>query len=169
MERQGDPGKVGMMSKNDVKTKKDRSIRPVVAAVVCFALVAIIAISIPLYRHRQYVKFTSELSSLTTRAGGKGAVTCEMDGETSSVSPDAAYEIYAKLIFSELKKHVKPDPAMAESGLRLTYGLLGGELTLAPAEYQGEEALYVEFHSRDMDYTYLAPHLRYKDFEMLVR
>ena len=158
-----------MMSKNDVKTKKDRSIRPVVAAVVCFALVAIIAISIPLYRHRQYVKFTSELSSLTTRAGGKGAVTCEMDGETSSVSPDAAYEIYAKLIFSELKKHVKPDPAMAESGLRLTYGLLGGELTLAPAEYQGEEALYVEFHSRDMDYTYLAPHLRYKDFEMLVR
>ena len=75
----------------------------------------------------------------------------------------------AKLIFSELKKHTKPDPVLAESGLRLTYGLLDGELTLAPAEYQGEEALYVEFHSRDMDYTYLAPHLRYKDFEMLVR
>ena len=59
--------------------------------------------------------------------------------------------------------------ALAEGGLRLTYGLLDGELTLAPAEYQGEEALYVEFHSRDMDYTYLAPHLRYNDFEMLVR
>ena len=92
-----------------------------------------------------------------------------MDGGTSNVFPDAAYEIYAKLIFSELKKHIKPDPQLAEGGLRLTYGLLGGELTLAPAEYQGEEALYVEFHSRDMDYTYLAPHLRYKDFEMLVR
>lgn len=158
-----------MMSKNDVKTKKDRSIRPALTGVICFALVACLAISIPLYRHRQYVKFTSELSSLTTRAGSKGAVTCEMDGGTSSVSPDAAYEIYAKLIFSELKKHAKPDPVLAESGLRLTYGLLGGELTLAPAEYQGEEALYVEFHSRDMDYTYLASHLRYKDFEMLVR
>ncbi|MBQ1580123.1 MAG: hypothetical protein IIZ86_03230 [Firmicutes bacterium] len=158
-----------MMNKKEAKTKKDRSIRPALTGVICFALIAIIAISIPLYRHRQYVKFTSELSSLTTRAGGKGAVTCEMDGGTSNVSPDAAYEIYAKLIFSELKKHVKPDPALAESGLRLSYGLLDGELTLAPAEYQGEEALYVEFHSRDMDYTYLAPHLRYKDFEMLVR
>ena len=157
------------MEKQTPKTKKDRSIRPAVVGVICFALAAIIAISIPLYRHRQYVKFTSELSSLTTRAGGKGAVTCEMDGGTSNVFPDAAYEIYAKLIFSELKKHTKPDPVLAESGLRLTYGLLDGELTLAPAEYQGEEALYVEFHSRDMDYTYLAPHLRYKDFEMLVR
>ena len=157
------------MRKQDPETKKDRSIRPVVVAVVCFALVAIIAISIPLYRHRQYVKFTSELSSLTTRAGGKSAVTCVMAGEEYRVSPDAAYEIYAKLIFSEMKKHVKPDPQLAEGGMHLTYGLLGGELTLAPAEYQGEEALYVEFHSRDMDYTYLAPHLRYKDFEMLVR
>ena len=108
------------MNKKEAKTKKDRSIRPALTGVICFALVAIIAISIPLYRHRQYVKFTSELSSLTTRAGGKGAVTCEMGGGTSNVSPDAAYEIYAKLIFSELKKHVKPDPALAESGLRLS-------------------------------------------------
>ena len=158
-----------MMNKKEAKTKKDRSIRPALTGVICFALIVIIAISIPLYRHRQYVKFTSELSSLTTRAGGKGVVTGEMDGAPSYVYPEAAYEIYAKLIFSELKKHTKPDPVLAESGLRLTYGLLDGELTLAPAEYQGEEALYVEFHSRDMDYTYLAPHLRYKDFEMLVR
>ena len=157
------------MEKQTPKTKKDRSIRPAVVGVICFALAALIAISIPLYRHRQYGKFTAELSSFTTRAGGKGAVTCEMDGSDYSVSPDAAYEIYAKLIFSEMKKHVKPDPQLAEGGLRLTYGLLGGELTLAPAEYQGEEALYVEFHSKDMDYTYLAPHLRYKDFEVLVR
>ncbi len=152
-----------------IDNKKDRSVRPVVICVLIFALAAVIILSIPIYRHRQYVKFTSELSSLTTRAGGKGAVTCSMDGEEFTLSPDAAYRLYAKLIFSEMKHHVKPDEALAAKGMHLTYGVLGGELTLSPAEYKGEEALYVEYHSAQMDYVYLAPHLRYQDFQLITK
>ena len=156
------------MKKKDGTEKKDRSIRPAVLFVLIFLLATAIAISIPLYRHRQYVKFTSELSSLTSRAGRKGVVTCLMEGEEYRLSQEASYQIYGKIIFMEMKKHVRPNAELAADGMELTYGLLGGTLILAPAEYDGEEALYVEFHSNDMDYVYLAPQLRYKDFKVLV-
>ena len=143
--------------------KKDRSIRPAVLFVVIFTLVAVIAISIPLQRHRQFIRYMTDLSSMTSRAGAKEMVECELDGETFVISSDAAYEVYSKLVCSEMAKLVKPDETLAAEGFTLTYGLLGAHITIAPAEYNGEGAVYADYHSRDLDYTYIAPHLDYKD------
>lgn len=151
------------------KKKKDRSIRPAILFVAIFALVVIIAVSIPLHRHRQFIRFMSDLSSMTSRAGAKEMVECELDGETFLISSDAAYEVYSKLICSEMAKLVKPDEAIAADGFTLNYGLLGAHITIAPTEYQGEHAVYADYHSRDMDYTYIAPHLDYKDLYITVK
>ena len=151
------------------KKKKDRSIRPAVLAVIIFALIVVIAVSIPLRRHRQFINFMSDLSSMTSRAGAKEMVECDLDGETFLISSDAAYEVYSKLVCSEMGKRVKPDEALAAEGFTLNYGLLGAYITIAPAEYNGEGAVYADYHSRNMDYTYIAPHLDYKDICLTVK
>ena len=143
--------------------KKDRSIRPAVIFVIIFGLVASILIAIPIYRHRQFVAFMSDLSAMTTRAGTKEMVTCELDGEEFAISSDAAHEIYSKMVSSESLKLIEPDEELAANGFTLTYGLFDAKLRLAPAQYQDEQALYVDYHSGITDYTFIAPHLDYKD------
>ena len=149
--------------------KKDRSIRPAVIFVAIFSLVVIVAVAIPLHRHRQFVRYMADLSSMTSRAGAKEMVSCELDGETFTIDSDAAYEVYSKLICMESIKLVEPDETLAEGGLTLTYGLLKADLVVAPAVYKDEQALYVEYHSPSIDYTYIAPHLDYPDICATVR
>lgn len=149
--------------KKDTENKKDRSIRPAVVFVIIFGLIVAILVAIPLVRHRQFVRYMTDLSSMTSRAGVKEMVVCRADGEEFTIDSDAAYALYGKLVCSETIKKVKPDETLAAEGVTLTYGLLGAEVTLAPAQYQDEQALYVEYHSRTLDYTYIAPHLDYAD------
>ncbi|MBR5641745.1 MAG: hypothetical protein IKW92_06415 [Firmicutes bacterium] len=150
------------------KTKKDKSIRPSVATVTIFLVIVAILISIPLLQHRQFLKFVSDFSRVTTRTETKNVVYCNYEGEDILLNQEQKVDIYRKIVFSELKRRAEPSEEMAESGMTVTYGILA-TLTLAPAEYKGEEALYVEYHSENMDYTYLAPHLSYSVFEKIIK
>ena len=151
------------------KKKKDRSIRPAVLFVTLFAIIVVIAVTIPLQRHQQFVNFMTDLSAMTSRAGAKEMVVCREGGEEYKISSDAAYAIYGKLVCSESTKLIKPDEALAAEGFKLSYWLLGAELTLAPATYQNEQALYVDYHSESVDYTFIAPHLDYGDVHSTVK
>jgi hypothetical protein len=150
------------------KAKKDKSIRPHLAIVVVFLVIVAILISIPLLQHRQFTKFVSDFSNVTTRTETKNVVYCNYQGEDILLNAEQKIDIYRKLVFSEMKRRAASTDEMAEGGMTVTYGILG-TLTLAPAEYKGEEALYVEYHSENMDYVYLAPHLSYSVFEKIVK
>ena len=150
------------------KTQKDKSIRPSVLTVSIFLIAAAVIIAIPLLQHRQFTKFVSDFSNVTTRTETKNVVYCNCEGEDILLNAEQKMNIYRKLVFSEMRRRAKPSEETAENGMTVTYGILG-TLTLAPAEYKGEEALYVEYHSENMDYTYLAPHLSYSVFEKIVK
>ena len=150
------------------KVKKDKSIRPSVAIVTIFLIIVAIIIAIPLMQHRQFTKFVSDFSEITTRTETKNVVYCNYNGEDILLNAEQKMDIYRKLVFSEMKRRAVPTDEMAASGMTVTYGILG-TLTLAPAEYKGEEALYVEYHSENMDYIYLAPHLSYSTFEKIMK
>ena len=60
--------------KKDAENKKDRSIRPAVVVVIIFGLIVAILVAIPLVRHRQFVRYMTDLSSMTSRAGVKEMV-----------------------------------------------------------------------------------------------
>ena len=149
--------------------KKDRSVRPAILAVLIFGIAVVILVSIPLQRHRQFMRFVSDLSSMTSRAGVKETVEYCEDEEVFRISTEAAYEVYSKLVFAEYGKRIDPDETLAAEGFTLTYGLLGGHITIAPIVFQDEAAVYVDYHSRDIDYTYIAPHLDYDDICLTVR
>lgn len=151
-----------------MKTKKDKSVRPHITIVVVFLVIVAILISIPLLQHRQFLKFMSDFSRVTTRTETKNVVYCNYEGEDILLDAEQKNDFYRKLVFSELKRRAIPTDEMATSGMTVTYGILA-TLTLAPAEYNGEEALYVEYHSANMDYIYLAPHLNYNMFEKIVK
>ena len=158
-----------MTQNTSAKKKKDRSIRPAVLIVTVFAIIVIIAVTIPLQRHQQFVHFMTDLSSMTSRAGAKEMVVCHADGEEFTIDSDTAYAVYGKMVCSESTKLIKPDEALAENGFTLSYGLLNAKLTLAPATYQDEQALYVDYHSPTIDYTFIAPHLDYDDIYRTVQ
>ena len=150
------------------KAQKDKSIRPSVVTVSIFLIAAAIIIAVPLLQHRQFTKFVSDFSNVTTRTETKNVVYCNYEGEDILLNAEQKTDIYRKLVFSEMRRRAKQDEEMAQNGMTVTYGILG-TLTLAPAEYKGEEALYVEYHSENMDYTYLAPHLSYSVFEKIIK
>ena len=150
------------------KAKKDKSIRPHVVAVLIFAVVMIVIIAIPILQHRQFLKFVSDFSRVTTRTETKSVVYCAYNGEDVLLDADQKANIYRQLVYSEQKRRAVPTEEIAAEGMTVTYGILA-TLTLAPAEYKGEEALYVEYHSENMDYTYLAPHLKYATFENILK
>jgi hypothetical protein len=150
------------------KTKKDKSIRPHLTIVAVFLVIVAIIISIPLLQHRKFTKFVSDFSTVTTRTETKNVVYCNYAGEDILLDAEQKMDIYRKLVFSEMKRRAVPTDEMAAEGMAVTYGILG-TLILAPAEYKGEEALYVEYHSENMDYTYLAPHLSYSTFENIIK
>ena len=60
--------------KQDTENKKERSIRPAVVVVIIFGLIVAILVAIPLVRHRQFVRYMTDLSSMTSRAGVKEMV-----------------------------------------------------------------------------------------------
>ena len=151
------------------KGKKDRSIRPALLVALIFILVTAILVAIPIRRQRQFVHFVSELSSMTVRAGNKGTVSCQYEDEVFFITPDAAKEVYNKIVSVESRKHVQRSEEIAGDGMIFTYGLLGGTLILAPSVYDGLGCVYVDFQSRDLNFTYLSPLLQYEDFEAIVQ
>lgn len=148
--------------------KKDRSVRPHITGVLIFAIIVIILISIPILQHRQFLKFVSDFSRVTTRTETKNIVYCNYNGEDILLDAEQKMDIYRKLVYSELKRRAVPTEETEAGGMTITYGILA-TLTLAPAEYKGEDALYVAYHSENMDYVYLAPHLRYDTFEKILK
>ena len=105
---------------------------------------------------------------MKTRTETKNVVYCAYNGEDVLLDADQKANIYRQLVYSEQKRRAVPTEEMAAQGMTVTYGILA-TLTLAPADYKGEEALYVEYHSENMDYTYLAPHLKYATFENILK
>ena len=148
---------------NTPKAKKDRSIRPHLAAVILFAIIVIIMIAMPISQHRQYTRFMGKLSTDTTRATAKDKLVCCMDGEEFKIDTDTAYSIYKKIVYSELSRPIERSEDIAAGGLTLQYGLFG-RLTLAPYSKDGTDYMYVDYEGHGINYTYLAPHLRYGDF-----
>ena len=149
------------------KTKKDKSIRPSVAIVSIFVLVVIALIVSPILQHRQYLKFMSELSDVTTRLDSKSIIVCEADGVEWVLDEETSADIYRKLIYSELERRTKRNDEIAQQGFTIRYGSFA-TLILAPAEYNGEACVYVDYHSGKIDRTYFAPHLKYEMFKRIV-
>ena len=83
------------------KAKKDKSIRPHVVAVLIFAVVMVVIISIPILQHRQFLKFVSDFSRVTTRTETKNVVYCEYNGEDVLLDADQKANIYRQLVYSE--------------------------------------------------------------------
>ena len=106
-----------------MKTKKDKSVRPHITIVVIFLVIVAILISIPLLQHRQFLKFVSDFSRVTTRTETKNVVYCNYEGEDILLNQEQKVDFYRKIVFSELKRRAEPSEEMAESGMTVTYGI----------------------------------------------
>lgn len=148
----------------NVKAKKDRSIQPHIAVVILFAILVIALIAQPIGQHRQYTRFMGKLSTDTTRATAKDNLVCAMGEDEFKIDLETAYAIYKKIIYSELSRPIKRSEEIASQGFTLRYGLFG-RLTLAPYTKDGTDYMYVDYEGHGINYTYLAPHLRYEDFK----
>ncbi|MBO4854536.1 MAG: hypothetical protein J5482_05320 [Oscillospiraceae bacterium] len=93
----------------------------VTGAVLTLALIVGLIIVRPLYRHREFMRFLSDLSESTVYATVHNSLRCERDGQPPlRITVENAYAIYNKIAASgegDLRRDV-PD----EGGILLRYG-----------------------------------------------